>query len=603
LSAPLNEQLRADAEALAAAGLQRELHPPQGVDFTTNDYLGLAGDDRVAAAIREALDAGAIGAPASRLLRGQSPWHENAEREAAFWMGTEAALLFASGWQANQALLTTFADVDDILFSDSLNHASLIDGMRLSRARTVVFPHGDTAALEDALAAAASARRRLVVVEDMYSMDGDTAPLAELLALCESYDAYLILDMAHSAGIFEEHVPDHPRLLARMFTGGKALGLAGAFVCAGREVIDTLINRARSFIFTTATPPMLAAGLRRAIQIAMGEEERKAAVLANAERLRELLAAGGVPVPGSSPIVPVVVGDAERTMLVAAKIREAGYDVRGVRPPTVAPGTSRLRIVCHAQHTAGQVDGLAAAVIEAMAEERRRERIEVDAPALTPHPLVVCGTDTDVGKTLVAALLVRASLRLERCTRYFKPAQTGRDSDTATVLKLSGLAADAAPAPAVELPLPASIDQAATQAGTTVDVQQLLDATAAALQGAPAATWILENAGGLRVPLNEHEDQADFLRRLRAPVVLVARSGLGTLNHTLLSVEALAARRIPLRAIFVVGEPHPQNVASLQARLGRLPLLEVPWFRELNLETLDFWLDSEPRITTLFDPE
>lgn len=601
MSSPLNDQLRADAEAWAAAGLRRELHKPEGIDFTTNDYLGLAGDDRVADAIREALAEGSAGLPASRLLRGQSPWHESAEREAAHWMGTETALLFPSGWQANQALLTTFADENDVLFSDALNHASLIDGMRLSRAKVIVFPHQDMAALANALATAGSARRRLIVVEDMYSMDGDAAPLSELLELCERFDAYLILDMAHSAGLFEERVPEHARLLARMFTGGKALGLAGAFVCGSTEVIDTLINHARSFVFTTATPPMLAAGLRRAIQIAMGEEERKFDVLKRAELLRELLVAGDVEVQGDSPIVPVIVGSAERTMLVAAKIRAAGFDVRGVRPPTVPEGTSRLRIVCHASHTVEQIEQLAAVVIDAMAEEHRRNSIEVNTPPVVVQPLVVCGTDTDIGKTLVSAILIRAAMRADRNPHYFKPIQTGRDSDTEVVLKLTKLPAENAPAPAVQLPLPASVDQAAEKAGVEVCVKQVLEATQEVLRSSAKATWILECAGGLRVPLNAREDQADFLRQLHAPVVLVARSALGTLNHTLLSVEALAARRIPLRAIFVVGQPHPQNIASLKARLGELPVMEVPQFRELNVETLDFWIDSEPHLAELFD--
>ncbi|MCP4092117.1 MAG: dethiobiotin synthase [Planctomycetes bacterium] len=601
MSSPLNEQLRAQAEEWAAAGLRRELYAPAGVDFTTNDYLGLAGDDRVAAAVRSALDDGNIGMPASRLLRGQSPLHEAAEREAAHWMGTEAALLLPSGFQANQALLTTFADANDVLFSDGLNHASIIDGMRLSHAKVVVFPHQDMAALANALAGAASARRRLIMVEDLYSMDGDLAPLSELLELCERFDAYLMLDMAHSAGLFEERVPEHPRLLARMFTGGKALGLAGAFICGSQEVIDTLINRARSFVFTTAAPPMLAAALRRAMQIAVGEEERKSNVLQRSELLRRLLHDGGVEVGGESPIVPVIIGDSERTMLVAQKMRDAGFDVRGVRPPTVPAGTSRLRIVVHANHSEEQITSLAKVLIEALSEEHRRSEIEVTEPTLQTKPIVVCGTDTDIGKTLVAAILVRAALRLEEPVRYFKPVQTGRDSDTETVLKLADLAPDHAPPPAVQLALPASVDQAAEQEGVTISVKQVLDATRNVLLEHPKAKWVLECAGGLRVPFNEQEDQADYLRQLQTPVVLVARSGLGTLNHTLLSVESLAARRIPLRAIIVVGQPHPQNIASLQARLGDLPILEVPMFRELNTETIDFWLDSEPRIEQLLD--
>ena len=594
----MQDQLRAEADAWREAGLERKLVFPEAgvVDFTSSDYLGLARDERVVRAAKEAADEFGVGAPGARLLNGNYPVHEQAEVEAARWMGSEAALLFPSGWQANLALLTTFAGRLDVLFCDALNHASLIDASRLSRARVEVFAHNDLAALDAALALHPAARRRIVVVEDVYSMDGDRAPLQALLQLCEQHDAYLILDMAHAAGLYPAEGDMHPRLLARMFTGGKALGVAGGMVCASRLAIETLVNHGRSFVFTTAVPPMIAAGLRRAMQIAQAEPEHALTVFERAGLLRQLLDEAGIKCTGESPIVPVMVGESARAMAVAEKVRHAGFEVRAVRPPTVAEGSSRLRIVVHAAHSEAQVRGLAHAVIAAMEEEKRRTAVEVDVPSSCAIPLVVCGTDTDVGKTVVSALLVRACTRQNRSTQYLKPVQTGLDSDTNTVQKLSGISSDQLAEPIVHFPLPASVDQAAEEAGEIVELQVIVDAAQRLFRESPKSAWIVEGAGGLRVPWNAKQDQADFMTALDAPVVLVARSGLGTLNHTLLTLEALAARRISVRALFLVGQPHPQNRASLERRLPRLPIFEVPWFKDLQTEHLDFWLDGEPQL-------
>ncbi|PCJ53681.1 MAG: dethiobiotin synthase [Planctomycetota bacterium] len=597
----MQDQLRAEADAWREAGLERKLvfQDDGVVDFTSSDYLGLARDERVVRAAKEAADEFGVGAPGARLLNGNYPIHEQAEVEAARWMGSEAALLFPSGWQANFALLTTFADRLDVLFCDSLNHASLIDASRLSRARVEVFAHNDLDALDAALALHPAARRRIVVVEDVYSMDGDRAPLQAMLRLCEKHDAYLILDMAHAAGLYPVEGDMHPRLLARMFTGGKALGVAGGMVCASRVAIETLINHGRSFVFTTAVPPMIAAGLRRAMQIAQAEPEHAQTVFTRASLLRELFAQADIECPGESPIVPVMVGASDRAMVVAEKVRTAGFEVRAVRPPTVPEGSSRLRIVVHAAHSEEEIHGLATAVIAAMSEERRRELVEENPTPPSATPLVVCGTDTDVGKTVVSALLVRASMRYNQTTRYLKPIQTGLDSDTDTVQKLSGLDSAQLAQPIVQFPLPASVDQAAQEAGEVVAMESVLQAARKLFAAAPHAAWIVEGAGGLRVPWNATQDQADFLAALNAPVILVGRSGLGTLNHTLLTLEALAARRISVRALFLVGQPHPQNRNSLAQRLPHLLIFEVPWFKDLQTEHLDFWIDGEPQLHQL----
>ncbi len=590
-------------------GLLRSLALPAGRDFTSNDYLALARDPRLVAAAREALEAWGAGAPAARLLRGQLPPHAEAEAAAAAWQGTEAALLFPSGWQANQALLGSVLGRDDAVFSDALNHASLIDGIRLGRARRRIFPHSDLEALDAQLAAAKDCRRRLIVVEEVYSMDGDRAPLRELLRLAEEHDAWLYLDRAHAVGLFPAPAP-HPRLLATMLTGGKALGVHGAFVCAARTTIDWLLNFGRSFVYTTAIPPASAAALIRAIAVVRAEPERGRRALARAAALRGLLADGGLETRGESAIVPVLLGSPERALRLAEAARAAGFDVRAVRPPTVPPGSSRLRIVCHADHTAEEVARLAG-VLRAAAEElpgadrsagsvpARRAEVNPAPTSGRAHPaevstppLVVCGTDTDIGKTTVSAVLLRALRRIAEDVRYLKPLQTGEVSDTATVRALAQLPPQATPPPVRALPLPASVDQAAAHAGTTVSLAEVRDGVRARLAEAPAARWVLECAGGLRVPLNDTEDQADLLAALGLPLVLVARSGLGTLNHTLLSVEAARRRGLQLRALILSGPPHPANVATLRRWLPGLPLVELPPLLPLGPRTIDAWLET-----------
>ncbi len=594
---PLGEALRAELTAWDAAGLRRALAAPIGLDFTSSDYLGLAREPRVIAAARAALEEFGAGACAARLLRGNLPPHAAAERACAAWTGEEAALLLPSGWQANAALLPTFAGADDVILSDELNHASLIDGARLARARRVVFRHNDLADLAAHLGRASAARRRLIVIEDVYSMDGDLAPLGALLDLCEAHDAHLIVDHAHAAGLYDDRLPPaHPRVLARVVTGGKALGAAGAFVCGRREVADLLLNKGRAFVFTTAPPPSVAAALEAAIRILRAEPERAAHAHANAARLRERLHAGGLETRGESPIVPVVLGDAVRAMRVAAAVREAGFDVRAVRPPTVPEGTSRLRLVCHAAHAAAQVDALAAAVIAAARADPEAAGTGAAASRsrFAARTLVIAGTDTDVGKTVVSALLVRALRAAGRPVGYFKPVQCGPDDDTATVRELSGLEAAQSPRPAYALTKPASVDQAAAADGVEVTVAGVLkkieEKTSQPLKRGNAATWLIELAGGLRVPFNAREDQSDLLRGLAAPIVLVARSGLGTLNHTLLTLEALESRRLRVVALFLVGPPHPENARTLAARYPDLPLFELPQFRAVDPAALDLWL-------------
>ncbi|HEX9793099.1 MAG TPA: dethiobiotin synthase [Planctomycetota bacterium] len=596
MAADLLEQLRAEMAAWEAAGLRRELLAPAGADFTSNDYLGLSREPRLIAAARAALEEYGVGAPAARLLRGHLPPHAAAERAAAEWLGTEGALLFPTGWQANQALLATIAGRGDLLACDELNHASLIDGARLSRARIEVFPHGDAAALARVLHAHSGARRRFIVCESVYSMDGDLAPLADFHELARAHDAWLLVDEAHAAGMYGPQgagkvsaLAASERVFARVFTGGKALGASGGFVAGGAPLIETLVNRGRAFVYTTAPAPATAAALVQAIAIARAEPGRRIRAHAAAARLRAGLAAAGVPAGGESAIVPIRLGSERRTLAAAAVLQERGFDVRAVRPPTVPAGTSRLRLVCHADHADQDIDALVAGVVDAM------ERVGRNSPAVVAaraRPLVVAGTDTGVGKTLLAALLARAARRAGKDVRYTKLVQTGADSDTGTVRTLAQLDATHAEAPLAAFALAASVDQAAAAEGRGITVEALFAAVRARLDTTPAAAWILECAGGLRVPLNAREDQLDLLARLGAPLVLVARSGLGTLNHTLLSVEAARSRGLRVAAVVLNGPLHADNLATLRARCD-FPVLAMPQLRDLGAAALDSALDAE----------
>lgn len=587
----MDDLLRGELQAWDRAGLRRSLALAEGTDFCTNDYLGLAGDPRVAAAAAEALEAHGTGGRAARLLGGHTAAHAGAESAAARWQGTEAALLFPSGYHANLALVSTLAGPDDLILSDARNHASLIDGARLAPATLEVFRHGDPADLEQRLRHASAFRRRWIVVESVDSMSGALAPLEAYARLAETHDAWLLVDEAHAAGLHGSsgagRARDLPRTVARTITGGKALGVAGAFVVGARSAIELLVNRGRAFVFTTAPMPALAAALTQAIEIVQAEPELRARPHAAARRLRTLLADHGLDAPGESPIVPVVLGSPEAAVAVAARVQAAGFDVRAVRPPTVPDGESGLRLVCRAGHDDATLAAVAAEIAAACAASPQPPA----APeARTASPLVVVGTDTDVGKTVISALLARDAVRRGLAVRYLKPVQTGDDSDTDTVAALAGLAPDATPPPAVSLALPASVDQAADAAGVRVHAADLLGPVRTHLAASPEATWILETAGGLLVPLNEHQDQADVLRALAAPCVLVARSGLGTLNHTLLTVEAMRRRGLALRAVFLVGPPHAANARTLRGRLGALSLFELPHLERLDHDALDAWL-------------
>lgn len=349
------------------------MRPPSGLDLSSNDYLGLARDARVVAAFAEGAAREGVGSTGSRLLRGDRDAFVSLERRFAAFKQTERSLFFSSGYLANLAVLTGFAEAGDIIFSDERNHASLIDACRLSRAQTVVVPHNDTAALQRALAETPCQGIRFVVVESLYSMDGDFCPLPEYLALADAAGATLVVDEAHAVGVYgprgtgllEAHGLDANRCLS-INTGGKALGVGGALVAGPAWAIEHLVQRARPFVFSTATPPALAFALQTSLDLVEQEPERRRLVLEHSRALRRRLRASGLEVADDdSHIVPVIVGENEPALALAATLQSAGFDVRAIRPPSVPPGTARLRISVNAKLTADDVRRFADALVAA----------------------------------------------------------------------------------------------------------------------------------------------------------------------------------------------------------------------------------------------
>ena len=364
-----------------AAGLERRLRCVDGAQDTwirvegrralllcSNNYLGLASHAALGEAASKAATDFGVGAGASRLISGSMRLHHTLEERLAALKGTEAALLFTSGYQANIGTITALVGPDDAIFSDELNHASIIDGCRLSRARVSVYPHGDVAALE-ALVACSAARRRLIVTDSIFSMDGDVAPLAAICEVAERHGAMVMVDEAHATGVVGAHGGGvveaeglQDRITVQMGTLGKALGTFGAFVAARRAVIDLLINTARSFIYTTALPPPVVAATLAALHVIATEPERRQRLTDNAALLRRGLCQLGLdlgPVPASGlpgHIMPVRIGATQETMRLCERLLAAEVFVQGIRPPTVPLGTARLRATVMSTHTLQDIE-------------------------------------------------------------------------------------------------------------------------------------------------------------------------------------------------------------------------------------------------------
>ena len=342
-----------------AQGHTVEIDGRNFINFCSNNYLNLSTHSKVIRAAREAIEKFGAGGGASRHVSGNHALYEELETKTAQFKGHESCLVFPTGYMANVGVLSALCKKGDVIFSDELNHASLIDGCRLSRAETKVYPHCDVDALEDLLKENKSAKNKFIVTDGIFSMDGDCAPLPEIAALAEKYDATLIVDDAHGTGTLGENgrgIAEHFGLEGKIpvvvGTYSKALGSLGGFVCASNTVTDTLKNKARSLIYTTALPPTVLAASLAAMGVMQEEPWRREKLQENARLLRESLKKAGYNIGNSEHhIIPVIVGGTEETLALSQKLYDAGILAAAIRPPTVPEGTSRIRFSVMAEHT------------------------------------------------------------------------------------------------------------------------------------------------------------------------------------------------------------------------------------------------------------
>ncbi|HVB33791.1 MAG TPA: 8-amino-7-oxononanoate synthase [Patescibacteria group bacterium] len=374
-STRLRQRIAAELGELRRQEQFRTLDRPAGINLLSNDYLGLACDPRLARALVEAVRrSGRVGSAGSRLLGGNAEEWEEAESEFAEFAGAEAALYFSSGYAANIGLLSALLRPGDLVFSDALNHASLIDAMRLSGARKVIYPHRDIARLEEELAHYRDdPAAKLIVTESLFSMEGDRAPLRRLFELGRRYGAELVVDEAHAVGVLgpqgrglAAEAGIEREVLAILHTCGKALGSAGAFVCSSRTLREFLVNRARTFIFSTASPPYLARQISAAVTAARGMDAERLHLQSISQRLCDGLREEGFDISScDSQIVPLIIGTNQAALAWAESLREEGFAVRAIRPPTVAPGRARLRFSLTAALAESDIERLLRASIRA----------------------------------------------------------------------------------------------------------------------------------------------------------------------------------------------------------------------------------------------
>jgi 8-amino-7-oxononanoate synthase len=359
-------------DQLRSQGRYRRFVPPRGHDFTSNDYLGYA----------HLPNAAGPGLPrsgtASRLLRGHHPVWDEVESALAEWHGAEAVLMMTSGYTANEGLISTLMEPGDWVATDELIHACIVDGLRLARCRRFSFRHNDLTHLEEGLKSEAGrneeGRERFILTESLFSMDGDRPALGEMADLAARYGAHLIVDEAHSTGCFgdsgsgcvdEAGIRD--QVLASVHTGGKALALPGAYIAGSKLLKEYLTNRCRHLIFTTALPPVVGAWWAEGVARVRRDPESRRRLHAATAFFRSALGNRGVVAGGSDHVVPIMIGSDERAMVAAARLQEAGFDIRAIRPPSVAPGTARLRISIHADHEPALLTQLAGVVADALA--------------------------------------------------------------------------------------------------------------------------------------------------------------------------------------------------------------------------------------------
>lgn len=363
--------------ALERQGLKRSLRTVSGaqgrkiildgkevLNFCSNNYLGLADDPRLREAAIECIKEEGVGSGASRLICGNMTAHRELEEEIARFKGARSCLTFSTGYMANVGIISSVFSRDDMIFCDRLNHASIIDGIILSQAKFKRYPHNDMQALEEMLCSATGFRRRGIITDSVFSMDGDIAPLDKIVELARKYDCLVMIDEAHALGVMgqngkglAEHFGVEDKIDIQMGTLSKAAGSFGAYCCGSKELIELLVNKARSFIYTTALPPAVAASARKAVEIIRDEPALRQKLWSNTEYFQKAIVALGFDTLSSStPIIPIVVGDSALAVEFSKRLLEQGIFVGAIRPPTVPAGTARLRLTVMATHTREDLD-------------------------------------------------------------------------------------------------------------------------------------------------------------------------------------------------------------------------------------------------------
>lgn len=583
------------------------LHGRSYVSFCTNDYLGLAADPRLQRAASEAACASGFGAGASRLVSGSHAEHIALEKALATYLALPAALLFPTGYQANLGVLTALAGPEDLIVADRAVHASIIDGCRLSGAKLTIYPHLDAEIAERHLKRLGpTKRRRFLVTESLFSMDGDFAPLQDLAAIATSHDAALIVDEAHSIGclgpsgrgLCAEHNVQ-PDILIGTF--GKTFGTSGAFVAGTADLRDYLVNRARTFIFTTALPIPITAATTAALSIVESPEgdNRRALLTLRSKQLHTALHYQAERI--HSPIVPIIIGSDDLTIKAASHLLANGFFVQAIRPPSVREGTSRLRVTLSSLHSEEEVHQLAAALASIPAKPLSpppsRATSQITNPSIprpctretcsasTARGIILLGTDTAVGKTTVAIALLHILATRGTKPVPFKPVETGAQplpSDAVTLLSASQR--DDIPLSAVcPFAFQEPLAPAAANTGVPLSLNMLLNsAHHAATYGSPL---VVETAGGLLSPYATHLTPLDLAAAIGFPVLLVARNGLGTINHTALATAEIHRRHLSfLGTILVTTSSHhtpdqDSNLSLISDATGHTPLGVLPFLQ------------------------
>jgi len=356
----INRRWKGILAELRAQGTYRALKPPEGIDLCSNDYLGYAGDSKWNCSGENVIHERA--ATAARLIRGNHPVWEEVERVLASWHGVESVLMMSSGYAANEGLFSTVIEKKDWVASDRLNHASIIDGLRLNRSERFVYDHCKLDQLETGLRNASSKRsaqqQLFIVTESLFGMDGDIAPLQDIVELAERYEAHLVVDEAHATGCYGQEGSGlvdsyglRSRVLATMHTGGKALAVHGAYICGSSLLKNLLINKCCHFMFSTALPPYLGKMWCEAIDRVRKDEASRHKLHQMTRLFRNELKERELPIIGTEYIVPVIIGDNTETNRMAEVLLDHGYDIRAIRTPTVPANTARLRISVHADHS------------------------------------------------------------------------------------------------------------------------------------------------------------------------------------------------------------------------------------------------------------